>query len=103
MGRIHLLEDHIINKIAAGEVVERPASVVKELLENSLDAGSRKIDIELDDGGKKRITIRDDGSGISAEDVPLALTRHATSKIASDEDLFQVSSMPASPSPALTR
>ncbi|NRA44451.1 MAG: DNA mismatch repair endonuclease MutL [Oligoflexales bacterium] len=93
MGRIHLLEDHIINKIAAGEVVERPASVVKELLENSLDAGSRKIDIELDDGGKKRITIRDDGSGISAEDVPLALTRHATSKIASDEDLFQVSSM----------
>lgn len=93
MGRIHLLEDHIINKIAAGEVVERPASVVKELLENSLDAGSSKIEIELDEGGKKRITIRDDGAGIRPEDVPLALTRHATSKISSDEDLFQVSSM----------
>lgn len=93
MGRIHLLEDHIINKIAAGEVVERPASVVKELLENSLDAGATQIHIELEEGGKKRITIRDNGSGISPEDVTLALTRHATSKISSDEDLFQVSSM----------
>ncbi len=92
MPRIHRLEGAVIDRIAAGEVVERPASAVKELVENALDAGASRIDIEIDGGGIARILVRDDGSGMSPEDARLALERHATSKISSDADLQGVSS-----------
>lgn len=88
--KVQLLSDDVIKKIAAGEVVERPASVVKELVENSLDAGAKKIVIDLEEGGTKRITIEDDGCGMSPEDCVLSLSRHATSKIRNDEDLFAI-------------
>ncbi len=90
MPRIRRLSSAVIDRIAAGEVVERPASAVKELLENALDAGASRIDVEIDGGGGDRILVRDDGSGMSREDARLALERHATSKIASDEDLVRV-------------
>lgn len=91
--RIQLLSQRLSNQIAAGEVVERPASVVKELLENSLDAGADRIDIELEQGGVKLVRIRDNGSGVDKDDLALALSRHATSKISTLEDLEKISSL----------
>lgn len=93
MKRINLLSPRLANQIAAGEVVERPASVVKELLENSIDSGANKVDLEIDQGGVKLIRIRDNGAGITKEDLPLALSRHATSKIIELEDLEAVATL----------
>src|SRR6476620_2595590 len=93
MGRIHVLSENVANKIAAGEVVERPASVVKELLENSLDAGATRIKISVEAGSKKLIQITDNGCGMVRDDAMLAFERHATSKIKNAEDLLSVSTL----------
>jgi DNA mismatch repair protein MutL len=93
MGRIHVLSESVANKIAAGEVVERPASVVKELLENSLDAGSTRIKIQVEAGGKKLIQVTDNGCGMVRDDAMLAFERHATSKIKNAEDLLSVATL----------
>ena len=93
MGQIQILPELLVNKIAAGEVIERPASVVKELLENAIDSGARRIDVAIEDGGKGLIQVTDNGSGMGAEDIALAWTAHATSKLRTGEDLFAITTM----------
>lgn len=90
MGKIKLLDDYLSNKIAAGEVVERPASVVKELVENAIDAGSSVIEVEVEEAGLSSIRIIDNGEGIAEDDVLHAFHRHATSKIQDESDLFRI-------------
>jgi DNA mismatch repair protein MutL len=89
---VRQLPERLVNRIAAGEVVERPASVVKELVENAIDAGASRIDIFTDGGGRRRIGITDDGGGMSKADLALAVDRHATSKL-DDEDLLQIKTL----------
>src|ERR1700732_2067311 len=93
MSRIRILPEAIANRIAAGEVVERPASVVKELLENALDAGARSVRIEVESGGKRMIRVVDDGSGMSHDDALLAFERHATSKLRTSDDLLSITTL----------
>src|SRR5277367_4831304 len=93
MGIIRQLSASVINQIAAGEVVERPASVVKELLENAIDAGASRVDVTVERGGKDLIRVADNGKGMSADDLPLAFTPHATSKLADADDLHRISTL----------
>src|SRR5213080_172906 len=93
MGRIRILSDTVANKIAAGEVVERPASVVKELLENSLDAGATEVRIDTENAGRRLIRIQDDGCGMLRDDALLAFERHATSKLSDLKDLLSIATL----------
>ena len=90
MGIIHVLDEHVANLIAAGEVVERPASVVKELVENAIDADADQVRIQIEEGGLTLIRVTDNGRGIAPEDVPTAFQRHATSKVRVSRDLYQI-------------
>jgi DNA mismatch repair protein MutL len=93
MSRIRILPESVANKIAAGEVVERPASVVKELLENALDAGAKTVRIEVEQGGKRMIRVTDDGHGMTHDDALLAFERHATSKLKTADDLLSIATL----------
>src|SRR5579872_7418782 len=93
MPRIEQLSQQVVTKIAAGEVIERPASVVKELLENSVDAGSTRIDIDIEQGGAELIRVVDNGCGIEPDDLALAFASHATSKLRTADDLFRIGTM----------
>src|SRR5277367_2553658 len=93
MGRIRILSDQVANQIAAGEVVDRPASVVKELLENALDAGATRIRVEVEAGGRKLIRITDNGHGMNRDDALLAFERHATSKLRTADDLLSIATL----------
>ena len=93
MGKIRLLSDAMIGKIAAGEVVERPAAAIKELVENSLDAGATAVSVEIRDGGLDSIRVTDNGSGIDESDIRMAFERHATSKISREQDLFSIQTL----------
>src|SRR5579859_6627554 len=93
MGRIRILPDQVANQIAAGEVVDRPASVVKELLENALDAGATRIRVEVEAGGRKLIRITDNGHGMNRDDALLAFERHATSKLRTADDLLSIATL----------
>ena len=93
MNRIDILSEKTVNQIAAGEVIERPSSVVKELVENSLDAGADEISVEVEEGGKKRIKVKDNGTGMTRDEVELAFKKHATSKINDIEDLDELNSL----------
>src|SRR6202030_3850582 len=93
MGKIRILSDIVANKIAAGEVVERPASVVKELLENSLDAGATEFRLDVESGGRRLIRLTDNGSGMMRDDALLAFERHATSKLSDVKDLLSIATL----------
>src|SRR6478752_5716090 len=93
MARIHRLPLHLANQIAAGEVVERPASVAKELVENSIDAGASRISIEVEAGGRRLLKVADDGEGMVRDDAVLAFERHATSKISGTDDLAAIATL----------
>src|ERR671912_1057608 len=93
MSKIRVLSDHVANQIAAGEVVERPASVAKELVENSIDAGARRVEVDVEAGGRRLLRVSDDGEGMTRDDALLAFERHATSKITTAEDLERVSTL----------
>ena len=93
MGRVHVLSDVLAHKIAAGEIVDRPASVVKELVENSLDAQATRVIVKIENGGKRLISVLDDGFGMSSEDAKTAFLHHATSKISTFEDLTRISTL----------
>src|SRR5215216_2542272 len=93
MSKIHVLSDQLANQIAAGEVVERPASVAKELVENAVDAGARRISVEVEGGGRRLLRVADDGEGMTRDDAVLAFERHATSKVRSAEDLEAIGTL----------
>src|ERR1700685_4243864 len=93
MGQIRILSDQVANQIAAGEVVDRPASAVKELLENAIDAGAARIRIEVEGGGRKLIRVADDGQGMNRDDALLAFERHATSKLRTADDLLSIDTL----------
>lgn len=101
MKRINILDEHTSNKIAAGEVVERPSSVVKELVENSIDADAKNITVEIEEGGISLIRVIDDGNGIYRDDIEKAFMPHATSKISSVEDIYSINTLGFRVSPSI--